>query len=368
MLTSQVPVILCSLTLLMAKPAAANPGQPSSDAAKTVLTTKVAKANFSLSSFNLSSAADFSLAQPGKQLKKFVDAYIKSNDDCLSTIKSNSKRPFTIIDSVLEHYGVPAELRYLAVIESELKTSALSRVGARGPWQLMAQTARDLGLKVNGRRDERTSYYKSTRAAALYLRDLHNEFKDWLLVLAAYNAGPVPVNRAIHRSHSRNFWLLERYLPAESRQHVKRFIATAWYFDQPEPMDGEPIPNVYDLAKSGNAARDIAGNAKGNAVDAGAVGAAGVMGDAGVMGAAGVIGDAGVMGDATCKQPTWNEFAAYSDIVKTDIREISILEADDYYQYDNGGSGHSSGTIPSGHSIPAIEIGQCLAWNEPVTY
>jgi hypothetical protein len=338
MLTSQVPVLLCSLTLLMAKPAAANPGQPSSDAAKTVLTTKVAKANFSLSSFNLSSAADFSLAQPGKQLKKFVDAYIKSNDDCLSTIKSKSKRPFTIIDSILEHYGVPAELRYLAVIESELKTSALSRVGARGPWQLMAQTARDLGLKVNGRRDERTSYYKSTRAAALYLRDLHNEFKDWLLVLAAYNAGPVPVNRAIHRSHSRNFWLLERYLPAESRQHVKRFIATAWYFDQPEPMDGEPTPNVYDLAKNGNAARDIAGNVGGGA------------------------------GNATCKQPVRAEFAAYSDVVKTDIREISILEADEHYQYDNGGSGSSSGTIPSGHSIPAIEIGQSLAWNEPVAY
>jgi len=339
----------------MAKPAAAYPGQPSSDAAKTVLSTKVAKKNFSLSSFNLSSAADFSLAQPGRQLKKFVDAYIKSNDDCLSTIKSKSKRPFTIIDSILESYGIPDELRYLAVIESELKSNAVSRVGARGPWQLMAQTARELGLKVNGRRDERTNYYKSTRAAALYLRDLHNEFKDWLLVLAAYNAGPVPVYRAIHRSHSRNFWLLERYLPAESRQHVKRFIATAWYFDQPEPIDGEPAPNVYDLAGKGNAVRDIAGDEGGVRVGAGVSG--------GAVGA-NVSGVAVGAGDATCKEAVGAGFTTYSDIVKTDIREISILEADEHYQYQNGGSGHSGGTISSGHSIPAIEIGEFLAWNE----
>ena len=143
------------------------------------------------------------------------------------------------MDSIFDQYGLPGELKYLAVIESELRSTALSRVGARGPWQLMAVTARDLGLKVNSRSDERTSMSKSTKAAALYLRDLHNQFKDWLLVLAAYNAGPLPVMRAIHRSHSTNFWALERYLPAETRQHVKRFIATAYYFntfDTVEPL------------------------------------------------------------------------------------------------------------------------------------
>jgi hypothetical protein len=259
-----------------------------------------------------------------------------------------SKRPFTIIDSILEHYGVPAELRYLAVIESELKSTAVSRVGARGPWQLMAATARDLGLKVNGRRDERTNYYKSTRAAALYLRDLHNEFKDWLLVLAAYNAGPVPVYRAIHRSHSRNFWALERYLPAESRQHVKRFIATAWYFDQPVPIENgvEPMPNAVDLAGDGMGAPGNGSGAAGNGKSA--------------------AGQAnGPAGDATCGLAVQTGFIAYSDIVKTDIREISILEADGHYQYDNRGPGGSSGAVQQGHSIPAFEIEQCVAWNEP---
>jgi len=327
MLTSQVPIFLCSLTLLMAEPALANPGQPSSDAAKTVQTTTATKANF-----NLSSKENFSFALPGRQVRKFVDAYIKNNDDCLSTIKSRSKRPFAIIDSILEYYGVPAELRYLAVIESELKSTAVSRVGARGPWQLMAETARELGLRVNGRWDERTNYYKSTRAAALYLRDLHNEFKDWLLVLAAYNAGPVPVYRAIHRSHSRNFWALERYLPAESRQHVKRFIATAWYFDQPVPGDVDPIANGITPMQNGveRMPNGIEPMSKGTML---------------ILNGADLAGDG--MGSA--------EFAAYSDIVKTDIREISILGADEHYQYDNRGPGNTTGAFQPGYSISAIK-------------
>jgi membrane-bound lytic murein transglycosylase D len=343
MLTSQVPIFLCSLTLLMAQPALANPGQPSSDGAKTAQTTTAVKTNF-----NLSSKENVSFALPGRQVRKFVDAYIKSNDDCLSMIKSRSKRPFEIIDSILESYGVPAELRYLAVIESELKSTALSRVGARGPWQLMAGTARELGLKVNGRRDERTNYYKSTRAAALYLRDLHNEFKDWLLVLAAYNAGPVPVYRAIHRSHSRNFWALERYLPAESRQHVKRFIATACYFNQPVPNDVEPMPNGVDLAGDGVQTMKVA--------------------EDGTTKVAGDGTQTMVKGNGTCDQSAQAGFAAYSDIVKTDMREISILDIDGNSQYDNQGSGDHSGTVQSGHSVPAFKIEQCLAWNEPAAY
>ena len=171
---------------------------------------------------------------------KFVHAYIKNNDDCLLTVKHRSEGPFAIIDSVLGRYGLPLELKYLAVIESELKPTALSRVGAKGPWQLMPGTAHVLGLKVNRRADERVNYYKSTRAAAKYLKDLHREFKDWLLVLAAYNGGPRPVYRAIRKSHSRNFWVLQKYLPAESRQHVKKFIATAYYFERADSLATVP--------------------------------------------------------------------------------------------------------------------------------
>ena len=186
-----------------------------------------------------------------KQGMKFVKHYIKNNDDCLLVVKKRSEIPFTIIDSVLDHYGLPLELKYLAVIESELKPTALSRVGAKGPWQLMPGTAHVLGLKVNHHSDERTNYYKSTRAAAKYLKDLHREFGDWLLVLAAYNGGPAPVYRAIRKAHSRDFWTLQQYLPAESRNHVKKFIATAYYFEGNKRAKSSPQPAIAITRCSG---------------------------------------------------------------------------------------------------------------------
>jgi len=170
-------------------------------------------------------------AQLNRQGMQFVKAYIKRSNRNLTSIKHRSEGPFSIIDSVFSLYLLPHELKYLAVIESELKSTAVSHVGAVGPWQLMPATARILGLKTSSRNDERRNYYKSTRAAARYLRDLHREFGDWLLVIAAYNGGPAPVYRAIKKSNSRNFWVLQRYLPAETRRHVKRFIATQYFFE-----------------------------------------------------------------------------------------------------------------------------------------
>ena len=150
-----------------------------------------------------------------KQELQFATNYIKNSIECLVSIKQRSKTPFTIIDSVFHRYGLPLQLKYLAV----------------GPWQLMPEIAHDLGLKTTRQCDERTNYFKSTRAAALYLKDLYAQFGDWLLVLAAYNSGPGPVYAAIRKSGSRNFWALQNYLPAETRGHVKRFIATHYYFE-----------------------------------------------------------------------------------------------------------------------------------------
>ncbi len=169
--------------------------------------------------------------QMNPHVVKFVSDYNKRNDECLQKIKARSPYYFMIMDSVFCRYHLPIELKYLAVIESELRAKAVSRVGAVGPWQLMAATARDLSLKVKGRYDERTNCYKSTVAAAKYLKDLHSQFGDWLLVIAAYNSGPGKVLSAIKRSGSHNFWALQKFLPPETRGHVKRFIATHYYFE-----------------------------------------------------------------------------------------------------------------------------------------
>ena len=177
----------------------------------------------------------YNLAEAGICLNtnalQFVQNYIQLNRNELYTIRQRSRSPFALIDSVFSRYHLPIQLKYLAVIESELKTKATSRVGAVGPWQLMPETAQLLGLKITHGQDERTQYAKSTRAAAVYLKDLYAEFGDWLLVLAAYNGGPASVYHAIRKSGSRNFWNLQYYLPAESRVHVKKFIAAHYYFE-----------------------------------------------------------------------------------------------------------------------------------------
>jgi membrane-bound lytic murein transglycosylase D len=166
-----------------------------------------------------------------KHAAVYVNNYIKNNSEMLQEIKDRSESYFRIADAVFSKYGLPQELKYLAVVESELKTKALSRVGARGAWQLMPETARDLSLKVTARYDERIHFYKSTVAAAKYFRDLHSIFGDWLLVIAAYNCGPGKVFEAIKKSGSNNFWKLQNYLPAETRGHVKKFISTHYYFE-----------------------------------------------------------------------------------------------------------------------------------------
>jgi membrane-bound lytic murein transglycosylase D len=149
----------------------------------------------------------------------------------LQKIKEKNPAYFRIMDTVFSRYDMPMELKHLAIIESQLNLKARSRVGAVGPWQFMPATARLLSLKVTAKNDERTHFYKSTVAAAKYLRDLHRSFDDWLLVIAAYNSGPGPVYKAIKKSGSRNFWQLQYFLPAETRGHVKKFISTHYYYE-----------------------------------------------------------------------------------------------------------------------------------------
>jgi len=161
----------------------------------------------------------------------FVQDFMVRNQEEMTEMKSWGRPYFDLIDGILAQYGLPTQLKYLAVIESNLKPSAMSSVGAAGPWQLMPATARLLGLKVNRKVDERRNYTKSTRAAAIYLRDLYTELGDWLLVIAAYNGGTGNVYKAMKKSHSRDFWNLQYYLPAESRIHVKKFIGTQYTFE-----------------------------------------------------------------------------------------------------------------------------------------
>ncbi len=161
----------------------------------------------------------------------FVRKYMETNNRTLSSVQSNSAAPFSVIDNILEEKKMPKELKYLAVIESALNHNAVSHAGAVGPWQMMETTAKMMGLSVNRKTDERKDWAKSTTAATKYLDLLYSQLNDWLLVIAAYNSGPTPVQKAIEKTGSHNFWDIKEYLPRETQGHVLAFIATASIFE-----------------------------------------------------------------------------------------------------------------------------------------
>jgi membrane-bound lytic murein transglycosylase D len=162
----------------------------------------------------------------------FVQNYISKNKRGYESMKQWGQPYFTMMETILEEHGIPKEMKYLSVIESGLKSNALSSAGALGPWAFMPATARLYGLRVNGSVDERTNYFKSTHAAARLLTDLYARYGDWLLVIAAYNGGTGNVDKAIRKSGgSKDFWTLQYFLPNESMNHVKKFIGTHYIFE-----------------------------------------------------------------------------------------------------------------------------------------
>jgi membrane-bound lytic murein transglycosylase D len=138
---------------------------------------------------------------------------------------------FPIFEEMLDRYDIPMELKYLPIVESGMNPKARSRVGATGLWQFMYATGRSYGLEVNSYIDERKDPYLATEAACRYLKFLHNIYDDWSLALAAYNAGPGNVNKAIRRSGGKKtYWEIRRFLPRETRSYVPAFIAVNYVF------------------------------------------------------------------------------------------------------------------------------------------
>lgn len=162
----------------------------------------------------------------------YVKNYHNNHGARLSRIQSNNKGYFKLIENTMKRYNVPREMKSLAIIESAMNCNAVSPVGAVGPWQFMEGTAKMLGLRVDAQVDERRDFYKSTNAAARYLKQLHGMFHDWLLVIASYNCGPAPVLRAINSGSGRSFWDIKPKLPKETQNHVMAFIATSVYLDR----------------------------------------------------------------------------------------------------------------------------------------
>lgn len=150
-------------------------------------------------------------------------------------LRSGQYRP--MIEKVFREESIPLDLMYLAQVESLFKPHALSKAQAKGIWQFEKDTAIRYGLKVTRDVDERSDPEKSTRAAARYLNDLFATFKDWNLVLAAYNWGAARVQRLIETTGLKDFWQLvdlRRRLPEETKNHVPLIQASVILARNPE--------------------------------------------------------------------------------------------------------------------------------------
>jgi membrane-bound lytic murein transglycosylase D len=147
-----------------------------------------------------------------------------------------SGRYVDMMSEIITREGLPQELAYLPLIESEFRTDAYSHKHASGPWQFMTPTARRLGLKVDWWVDERRDPVKSTQAAAKYLKYLFNKFGSWNLALAAYNTGESRIRRAISKAGTDDFWALRRtrHISWETRNYVPSYIAATAIAMAPE--------------------------------------------------------------------------------------------------------------------------------------
>lgn len=159
-------------------------------------------------------------------VQTFIDRYTGRLRHSVSFMLGASNFYMPIFEEALEAYQLPLELKYLPIIESALKPTAVSRVKATGLWQFMLTTGKQYGLNVNNYVDERRDPVLSSYAAAHYLSDLYKIFGDWNLVIAAYNCGPANIQKAIHRANGEtDFWKIYPYLPRETRGYVPAFIA-----------------------------------------------------------------------------------------------------------------------------------------------
>lgn len=173
----------------------------------------------------LDEASPFDL-QYNTIVKGYIEMYTLRKRELVSRMMALSQFYFPMFEEQLDKFNLPLELKYLAICESALNPLAKSRSGAMGLWQFMYPTGKMYGLKVSSYIDERCDPYKSTVAACEYFQYLYSLFKDWQMVLAAYNGGPGTVNKAIRRSGGKKtYWEIRPYLPRETQGYVPAFIA-----------------------------------------------------------------------------------------------------------------------------------------------
>ena len=169
--------------------------------------------------------------------------FAKNRRNFAKVVLGRSAIYFEMYEACLAKYDLPKELKYLSVIESGLRPQVKSPAGALGLWQFMYGTGKMFGLKDNSYVDERMDPFKATDAACRYLKKLHGTYNDWNLALAAYNAGPGNVNKAIRRSGGKlTYWEIRPFLPRETQGYVPNFIAATYLLTYHAEHNIKPAP------------------------------------------------------------------------------------------------------------------------------
>jgi membrane-bound lytic murein transglycosylase D len=204
--------------------------------------------------YPLSSTSRSPVRQPASRLltesnleKDLTRYYIKqySSPGGLAWLKAIMDRggPYLgFIRQEIKERGLPAELLYLPVIESQFLPAAVSRSGAAGLWQFMRNSIAPFDMKVNDWLDERRDFWKSTRGALQKLEENYNYFGDWLLALAAYNAGLGGVSRVVKASPGNDYWALcqKKELKTETIHYVPKLLAAAEIISNPRKYGLDP--------------------------------------------------------------------------------------------------------------------------------
>lgn len=179
---------------------------------------------------------------------KVIDYFTRRRRSFTSITLGRSQLYFTMFEEKLAQNNMPIELKYLAVIESGLRPQIRSRAGAMGLWQFMYRTGKMYGLNQNSYIDERMDPELATEAACKYLKQLYSMYDDWNMALAAYNAGPGNVNKAIRRSGGKmTYWEIRPFLPGETKMYVPNFIAMSYMMTYHAEHNIRPrAPKIFD--------------------------------------------------------------------------------------------------------------------------
>jgi hypothetical protein len=174
-----------------------------------------------------------------KALKAHSYATLQTNK-----LHKRAEQWFPIIEPILKKYGIPDDFKYIPLIESGMLRNQYSPKGAAGLWQLMPETAKDYGLIVNDKVDERLNVKLATIVAAKYIRDLHKEFSSWTMTAAAYNGGQGRMKRQIQKQNQSNYFKL--YLNHETGKYVYSLISMKQVIEHPEDY-GYRVKNAPKL-------------------------------------------------------------------------------------------------------------------------